>query len=83
MLILTASDVRKALPMTETIEAMKSGYAALSGGQAEVPLRARLSIPPQEGLGIFMPAFVDDEGGQALAVKIVSVFPHNQKKGSR
>jgi ornithine cyclodeaminase len=28
-----------------------------------------------------MPAFVDDEGGQALAVKIVSVFPHNPDKG--
>jgi ornithine cyclodeaminase len=81
MLILTASDVRKALPMAETIAAMKAGYTALSSGQAEVPLRARLPVPPQEGVSLFMPAFVDDEGGQALAVKIVSVFPHNPDKG--
>lgn len=81
MLILTASDMRKALPMGQAISAMKAAFAALSGGQAEVPLRARLAIQPQEGVSLFMPAFVDDPGGQALAVKIVSVFPHNPAKG--
>ena len=81
MLILTASDVRKALPMAQTIEAMKSAYAALSAGQAEVPLRARLPVPPQQGVSLFMPSFVDSDSGQALAVKVVSVFPHNPEKG--
>lgn len=81
MLILTAADVKKALPMAETIEAMKAAYAALSSGQAQVPLRARLPVPPQDGVSLFMPAFVDSEEGQALAVKVVSVFPNNPQKG--
>ncbi len=77
MLILNADDVRKALPMNATIEAMKSAYAALSGGQAEVPLRAQLPVPPQEGVSLIMPAFVQAEV-EALAIKIVSVFPKNR-----
>ncbi len=81
MRILTASDVRRALPMSQAIEAMKKAYAALSEGRAEVPLRARLTIPPHEGLSLFMPAFVQSEEGEALAVKAVSVFPHNPERG--
>lgn len=81
MLILTAEDVRKALPMRETIEAMKQAYAALSDGRAEVPLRSRLSIPPHQGLSLFMPAYVRTFDGEALAVKIVSLFPENPQRG--
>ena len=51
MLILTANDVRKALPMSEVIEAMKRAYSSLSDGKAEVPLRTRLSIPSYEPSG--------------------------------
>jgi len=81
MLILSAEEVRKALPMAEAIQAMKRAYAALSDGRAEVPLRARLSIPPHEALSLFMPAYVQDEQGEALAVKIVSLFPKNPSRG--
>lgn len=81
MLVLTAEDVRQALPMDQTIEAMKSAYAALSAGRAEVPLRARLPIASHEAVSLFMPAYLQDDQGEALAVKIVSVFPHNQDRG--
>jgi ornithine cyclodeaminase len=81
MLILTADDVRKALPMNEAIEAMKSAYASLSGGTAIVPLRTRLSIPDNEALSLFMPAFVNSQDGNALAIKVVSLFPTNPTRG--
>ena len=81
MLILPAADVRRALPMAETIAAMKSAYAALSAGKAEVPLRSRLPIPPHEAVSLFMPVFLQDESSEALAVKIVSLFPHNPERG--
>ena len=77
MLILTADEIRKVLPMKDAIEAMKRAYASLSDGKAEVPLRSRLPVPPHDGLTLFMPAFVNDKKSQALAVKVVSVFPHN------
>jgi ornithine cyclodeaminase/alanine dehydrogenase-like protein (mu-crystallin family) len=80
MLILTAEDVRKALPMNETIEAMKRAYASLSDGKAEVPLRTRLSVPPQDAVSLFMPAYVHTDEGDALAVKVVSLFPKNPER---
>lgn len=77
MLILTADDVRKALPMNEAIQAMKEAYASLSNGSAVVPLRTRLPIPNSDALSLFMPAFVGSQDGNALAIKVVSLFPTN------
>lgn len=81
MLILTADEVRKALPMEEAIEAMKRAYASLSDGSAQVPLRTRLPIPESEALSLFMPAYVGSRDGNALAIKIVSLFPTNPGRG--
>ena len=81
MLILTADDVRKALPMNEAIEAMKNAYASLSKGTAIVPLRTGLSIPNHEAMSLFMPAFVNSPEGEALAIKVVSLFPKNPTRG--
>src|SRR6266542_1952404 len=81
MLILTADDVRKALPMKEAIEAMKTAYGSLSNGTAVVPLRTRLPIPNSEALTLFMPSFVNSQDGNALAIKVVSLFPTNPPRG--
>lgn len=81
MKILTAENVIKALPMKECIEAMKRGYAALASGKADVPLRTRIQIPSQNAVSIFMPAYVQDPNGNALTVKIVSLFPNNPSIG--
>jgi ornithine cyclodeaminase/alanine dehydrogenase-like protein (mu-crystallin family) len=81
MLILTADDVRKALPMKEAIQAMKDAYASLSNGTAVVPLRTRLPIPNSEAISLFMPAFVSSQDGNALAIKVVSLFPKNSARG--
>ncbi len=83
MLILNAADVRRALPMRETIEAMKRAYAALSAGQANIPLRTSLPIPAQNATALFMPAFVSETDGEesALTLKIVTLFPHNVPAG--
>jgi ornithine cyclodeaminase len=81
MLILAADDVRKALPMNQAIQAMKDAFASLSNGTAEVPLRTRLPIPNSEALSLFMPAFVSSSDGNALAIKVVSLFPTNPARG--
>jgi ornithine cyclodeaminase/alanine dehydrogenase-like protein (mu-crystallin family) len=81
MLLLTAEEVRKALPMNAAIEAMKNAYASLSNGSAVVPLRTHLPIPDSEALSLFMPAFVSSDDGKALAIKVVSLFPSNPARG--
>ena len=81
MLLLTAEDVRKALPMNEAMEAMKNAYASLSNGTSIVPLRTRLSLPDRQALSLFMPAYVQSADGEALAIKVVSLFPANPARG--
>lgn len=77
--ILSANDVRKALPMAEAIEGMKVAFAQLSQKKAVVPLRARVGVAPVEGVSLFMPAYL--AGSDDLAVKVVSVFPKNPERG--
>jgi len=81
MLILTAEEIRQALPMPAAIEAVKAAYRALSSGQAEMPLRLSLPVKPHDGVSLFMPAYVGGEAEEALTVKVVSVFPHNPARG--
>jgi len=81
MLILNAGEVRQALPMRDAIEAMKQAYASLSNGTAVVPLRTRLPIPRHDGLSLFMPAYVQTTDSEALAIKVVSLFPKNLERG--
>jgi alanine dehydrogenase len=77
--VLSREDVRRALPMSSAIEAVKGAFAQLSTGQADVPLRVGLQVPRHNGVTLFMPAYLaaDDQ----MAVKIVSVFNDNPARG--
>ena len=81
MRILSAADVPEALPMAEAIEAMKRAFAALSGGRAVVPLRAHLPIESHAGISLVMPAYVAADGGEALAVKVISLLDRDAERG--
>jgi ornithine cyclodeaminase len=73
--VLTAGEVRQALPMADAISGMKEAYRQLSAGKVSVPLRTRLDFPEHQGLTLFMPAYLSETG--EAGIKIVSVFPEN------
>lgn len=77
--ILSAEDVRKALPMRQAIETIQKAFAQLSAGQADVPLRVALQVPKHNGVSLFMPGYLAED--DHMAVKIVSVFNDNPAKG--
>lgn len=77
--VLTASDLRRALPMAEAIAAMKTAFAEVSAARAQIPLRTPIDIPEHDAVTLVMPAHLPAFG--ALAVKIVSVFPRNPEQG--
>jgi ornithine cyclodeaminase len=79
MLILTREDVRRAVAMPEIMDAVAAGFAQLSSGQAEVPLRAHLAIPAQDATALVMPAYL--RGDEELGVKLLTLFPHNPARG--
>ena len=76
MLLLSASDLKRALPMTSAIEAAARAYRATSTGDARAPLRT--AIPAGDGgTTLLMGAAIGEE---ELAAKIVSFFPGNAAK---
>lgn len=77
-LTLSREEVITALPMAEAIAGMKVAFAQLSAGRASAPLRTHLQ-PGEESATLVMPAYLADSGD--LAVKVVSVFPHNNQIG--
>jgi len=79
MRILTATDIRRAVSMSEAIAAVKTAFAELSGGEAMVPLRIALQTRPHGGTALYMPAYLATS--QSLGVKAVSVYPRNQERG--
>jgi ornithine cyclodeaminase len=78
MLILSAADVRRAAPMPTAIDAVAGAFVQLSGEQATVPLRVPIGQARHDSHTFFMPAHL--EGSNALGLKVVSMFPHNQAR---
>jgi len=79
LLMLSADEVKQAVPMAEAIEVVKEAFAQLSTGKAVVPLRTQLPVERHEGVTLFMPAYLSETDD--LGVKIVSVFPRNLDRG--
>lgn len=79
MRALSAQDIRQLVPMRQAIDLVKSAFAELSAGSAEVPLRSSIGFPERDGVTLLMPAAVPSI--QAAGVKIVSVFPGNPALG--
>ncbi len=73
--ILSAYNVEHALPMRDAIRVNARAYVLLSRGAAVVP--QRISITTEQGISLFMPAYVPPTGD--LAVKVVSVFRENPR----
>jgi ornithine cyclodeaminase/alanine dehydrogenase-like protein (mu-crystallin family) len=73
--ILTAADIREALPMHAAIDAVAAAYGQLAAGKATMPLRSRFQTA--NGVTLLMPAHL--HASDAFAVKIVSVYDGNPK----
>lgn len=73
--ILTAADIKEALPMHAAIDAVAAAYGQLAAGKATMPLRSRFQTA--NGVTLLMPAHL--HASDAFAVKIVSVYDGNPK----
>jgi len=77
--ILSAEDVRRALPMREALEVMKDAFRRLSQGDAVVPPRTGVEVASRRGSALFMPAYLPAE--DRMAVKVVTLFEENAALG--
>lgn len=76
--VLSAAEVRAALPMRDAMDAVREAFIALSAGEAAMPVRARVDVERAGGIGLTMPAYL--AGPHELATKLVSVFPANPER---
>jgi len=78
--LLVPSDIKKAVPMKEAIEAVEKAFIAYSEREAVVPERTAipLSTDPME-TALFMPSFLTKEN--ALGIKVLTVLPKNPSRG--
>ena len=71
--ILSAADVRAALPMPEAIDAMRHAYGQLSAGKVIAPPRQHIST--DKGVTLLMPAHLPERS--EFGIKVVSVYDDN------
>ena len=71
--ILSASDVRAALPMPKAIDAMRYAYSQLSAGTAIAPPRQHIAT--DKGVTLIMPAYLPEH--DQFGIKVVSVYDDN------
>ncbi len=75
-LLLSRNDVMKVLGMPECVKVVEAAFAELASGTAVLPLR--INIKPPDGLALYMPAYLREQG--ALACKVVTVYKDNPGK---
>jgi alanine dehydrogenase len=75
--VLSAADVRQALPMSRAIEIMRSAFGQLSANKVEMPLRPRLET--DRGTLLLMPAFLKQS--REIGFKMVSIWADNPSRG--
>ena len=83
MTILGPSAVSRSLPMGKAVEVMREAFAAHARQQVQSPPRTVLRTGQGRGATLVMPAATKSGGAELLAVKVVSVFPENPKRGLR
>jgi len=76
---LSQHDIRCALPMVEAVQVMKEVFAAVSRGQAVMPLRQHLEIPQHQGVVLFMPSYLPQQ--DCVGMKTITLFDRNPAAG--
>jgi len=76
VLLLNQNDVIEVLDMAPCMEVVEKAFAELASGTAVLPLRINLFT--EEGLGLYMPAYLKKMG--ALACKVVTSYVNNTVK---
>ena len=75
MLVLTRSDVERALDLDALRDAVARAMVDLSAGRASMPARIAANVAERDALLAAMPAYLPS--ARALTTKLVSLFPKN------
>lgn len=79
MLILSRQEVETLLDLDRLVDALAEAMVELSAGRVSMPARVAAKVASVDGLLGAMPAYL--QSSHTLAVKLVTVFPHNDGHG--
>ena len=79
LLYLSHTDVRRALPMADAIEAMHAAFLQLSEGRVTMPARSSMEIPEANGVVLIMPCYAAQTHNVSL--KLLTQFADNGRLG--
>jgi ornithine cyclodeaminase/alanine dehydrogenase-like protein (mu-crystallin family) len=79
MLVLSAGELEKVLDWPSVIEAVTRAHEEFAAGASLQPERLHIEVAGERGLLLVMPAYLPQT--QALATKLVTVFPKNPSRG--
>jgi len=77
--VLSAAEVRRALPMTDAIAAVREAFAQLSAGRVEIPPRTRMRLGSDRAHALVMPGYAPE--ARRLGVKVVALHQDNAGRG--
>ena len=75
VLFLSRSDLESVLTMTDAISVVEQAFSEFARKTAKVPLRVPIEVEKEEGIVLFMPAYLEQM--EAMSCKVVSVFKNN------
>src|SRR6185369_17077756 len=75
--LVDGATVRRLLPMPVCMDLMERALRELARGTALNPLRTVMWLPERTGALAAMPGYLEESG--ALAVKVITVFPGNDR----
>lgn len=77
--ILSRKNLKELLTMAEVIEVVEKGFYEYKTGVCSVPVRMPVKIEKEQGVFLFMPAYVETEN--CFGTKVVSIFAGNPMRG--
>jgi len=77
-ILLSKNDVMKVLDMKSTMDIVEKAFAELYEGSSIMPQRTPIGVPENDGVALFMPAYMKKLG--AMGAKIVTVYKNNVTK---
>lgn len=78
MLVLSAADLRRALPMDRAMIASASAFAQITGATAQMPPRTSIALGTAGETALVMPAYL--AGSRAFGVKTLTITPANAQR---
>lgn len=76
--VLDRETLKSILTMKDTVEAVEEAFKYFGLSKVKMPMRPAIKVEEYNGLILYMPAYIG--GMNALAVKVVSVYPDNPTK---